>query len=293
MSESANPFDLDPALVRRSFDRASADYDRAAVLQAQIREQLLQRLELVRLRPEVVIDAGSGTGHASLALKRRYPQACVVALDLSTQMLRESKRRQRWFRRFERVGGDAGRMPFADGSVDLIFSNLMLQWCDPDAVFAEVRRVLKPHGLFTFTTFGPDTLVELRRAWSSVDAQVHVNQFLDMHDIGDALVRAGLAEPVLDVERYTLTYPDAMALMRDLKAIGAHNVAAGRPAGLTGRGRLARMGAAYEAYRRDGRLPATYEAVFGQAWGRPTSAARGREGETVIPIGSIRRGRPT
>jgi malonyl-CoA O-methyltransferase len=293
MSESANPFDLDPARVRRSFDRASAHYDRAAVLQAQIREQLLQRLELVRLRPQVVVDAGSGTGHASLALKRRYPQACVVALDLSTQMLRESKRRQRWFRRFERVGGDAGRMPFADGSVDLIFSNLMLQWCNLDAAFGEVRRVLKPHGLFTFTTFGPDTLVELRRAWSSVDGQVHVNQFLDMHDIGDALVRAGLAEPVLDVERYTLTYPDALALMRDLKAIGAHNVAAGRPAGLTGRGRLARMCAAYEAYRRDGRLPATYEAVFGQAWGRPASAARGREGETVIPIGSIRRGRPT
>ena len=293
MSDTANPFELDPVRVRRSFDRASAEYDRTAVLQAQIREQLLQRLDLVRMEPQVVLDMGSGTGHASLALKRRFPAACVVALDLSTRMLRESKRRQRWFRRFERVGGDAGRLPFTDGSVDLIFSNLMLQWCELDTVLAEVRRVLKPHGLLTFTTFGPDTLVELRRAWSSVDGNVHVNRFLDMHDIGDALVRAGLAEPVLDVERYTLTYPDAMALMRDLKAIGAHNVAAGRPAGLTGRGRLARMCAAYEAYRREGRLPATYEAVFGQAWGRPVSATRGRSAETLIPIGSIGRGRPS
>ncbi len=146
----------------------------------------------------------------------------------------------------------------------------MLQWCDDlDAVFAEVRRVLKPGGLLTFTTFGPDTLMELRRAWSSVDGYVHVNQFLDMHDIGDALVRAGLAEPVLDVERYTLTYPDAIVLMRDLKAIGAHNVTAGRPARAhRPRSRLPRMCAAYEAYRRDGRLPATYEVVYGAAWGR-------------------------
>jgi len=157
-------------------------------------------------------------------------------------------------------------------------------------VFAEFRRVLKPHGIVTFSTFGPDTLNELRAAWATVDEHTHVNRFIDMHVLGDALVRAGLAEPVLDVERYTLTYANTLTLMRDLKAIGAHNVTAGRAMGLMGRGRLARMSAAYEAFRHEGRLPATYEVVFGQAWGRSGEpAAR----ETRIPVSAIgKRSRP-
>lgn len=287
-----NPFTLDRALVRRSFDRASERYDRAAVLQAEVRALLLERLELVRLDPQVVVDVGCGTGHASRALKRRYPRARVIALDLSAAMLREARRQQGMFRRFQRLCADAARLPLAAASVDLIYCNLMLQWCnEPDAAFAEFRRVLKPRGLLSFSSFGPDTLTELRSAWSAVDEHTHVNQFLDMHDIGDALVRAGLAEPVLDVERFTLTYADTLALMRDLKAIGAHNVTAGRPMGLTGRGRLARMSAAYEAFRRDGKLPATYEVVFGQAWARAPDPSRTRE--TQVPLSSIgRRARP-
>jgi malonyl-CoA O-methyltransferase len=183
-------------------------------------------------------------------------------------------------------------LPLADASVDLVFSNLMLQWCDDlDAAFAEIARVLRPRGLFTFTTLGPDTLVELRDAWRAADAGEHVIPFTDMHDIGDGLVRAGLAEPVLDVERMTLAYPDALALMRDLKAIGAHNANAGRARGLTGRRRLAAMQAAYERRRRDGVLPATYEVVFGQAWGPGTQApARGRRGgEFTFDVGAIGR----
>jgi len=172
-----------------------------------------------------------------------------------------------------------------------VFSNLMLQWCqDPDAVFGECRRVLKPGGLLTFTTFGPDTLVELRRAWAAADSRTHVNRFIDMHDLGDALVRSGLAEPVMDVERFTLTYAEVRDLMRDLKDIGAHNANAGRPRGLTGKGTLARMTAAYEAFRKDGRLPATYEVVYGQAW-CPVAPPRrkGLPGEVVVPIGRIGR----
>jgi malonyl-CoA O-methyltransferase len=289
MNEPAhNPFALDRALVRRSFDRASERYDRSAVLQAEVRKVLLDRLELVRLDPEVIADIGCGTGHASRALKRRYPRARVVALDLSPAMLRAAHRQQGFLRRFQRVCADAARLPFAEASIDLLYCNLMLQWCnDPDAVFAEFRRVLRPHGLLTFSSFGPDTLRELRQAWSTVDEHTHVNQFLDMHDVGDALVRAGLAEPVLDVERFTLTYDDTFALMRDLKAIGAHNVTAGRPLGLTGRGTLARMSAAYETFRREGKLPATYEVVFGQAWGRATEPARSREAQ--VPLSSIGR----
>ena len=290
----SDPFDIDLARVRRSFGRSARAYDAAAVLQKRVRDELLERLDVVRLEPAVVLDLGAGTGHASLALKRRYRSSEVIALDLAEGMLREASRRQTLLRRFRRVCGQASALPLREGSVDLVFSNLMLQWCtDPDAVFRECRRVLKPGGLLTFTTFGPDTLVELRRAWAAADGHTHVNRFIDMHDLGDALVRAGLAEPVMDVERFTLTYPDVRDLMRDLKAIGAHNANAGRPRGLTGRGALDRMTAAYEQCRRDGRLPATHEVVYGQAW-RPTGEPRGRNagGEVMVPIHQIGRRGP-
>ncbi|HSG64391.1 MAG TPA: malonyl-ACP O-methyltransferase BioC [Gammaproteobacteria bacterium] len=290
MSDTADRiYGLDRSAVRRSFNRASASYDQAAVLQTEVRARLLSRLDLVTLDPRAVLDLGAGTGHASRELLRRYPRAQVIALDLAEGMLVASNRRQGWLRRFRRVCADALRLPLRDAAVDLVFSNLMLQWCaELHQVLAEVRRILRPGGLFTFTTFGPDTLRELRAAWQAADEYTHVNRFIDMHDIGDALVRADLAEPVLDVERYTLTYDDVRGLMRDLKTIGAHNVNAGRARGLTGRGRFEAMLAAYESWRSDGRLPASYEVVFGQAWGplvarHPTSAA----GEVRIPIGSI------
>jgi malonyl-CoA O-methyltransferase len=197
-------------------------------------------------------------------------------------MLQAAGRRQTWLRRFARVCADAAHLPLAEGSVDLIISNLMLQWCDLDAVFAEFRRVLAPHGLVSFTTLGPDTLRELRSAWRAADSRTHVNQFIDMHDIGDALVRAGFASPVLDVERYTLTYPDLRRVAADLKDTGAHNATMGRARGLTGRRRFAAVQVAYEAYRQDGRLPATYEVVFGHAW-TPAANTRhdSREGVAV------------
>jgi malonyl-CoA O-methyltransferase len=205
-------------------------------------------------------------------------------------MLREARRNIGLFKRFERVCADVRRLPFADGSVDIAVSNVMLQWCDDlDTAFAEVRRVLKPDGFFSFTTFGPDTLHELRAAWAAADDHSHVNTFIDMHDIGDALVRAGLTEPVLDVERVTLTYPDVLSLMRDLKTIGAHNVTAGRARGLTGRARLRRMEAAYESARRDNLIPATYEVVYGAAWGSAGKRASSVvSGEVRISPGAIR-----
>jgi len=291
-----DPYLIDGGRVRRSFGRAARGYDAAAILQSRVRTELLDRLEVVRIEPTVVLDLGAGTGHASLALKRRYRGAQVVALDLAPGMLQEAGRRQTLLRRFRRVCADAAALPLGTDSVDLVFSNLMLQWCnDPDAVFGECRRVLKPGGLLTFTTFGPDTLVELRRAWAAAaDGRTHVNRFIDMHDLGDALVRSGLVEPVMDVERYTLTYATVRDLMRDLKAIGAHNANAGRPRGLTGKGALERMAAEYETHRREGRLPATYEVVFGQAWAPVTpSRAKGAPAEVTVPIGQIgRRGSP-
>ena len=281
--------------VRASFDRASVTYEAAAVLQARVGDELLGRLEPFNFKPAVVVDLGAGTGRMTGELKKRYRRALVVAVDLAPGMLREAQRHQQFFRRFERVCADAMRLPLADASVDVVVSSLMLQWCDPpDQVFAEIRRVLKPEGFVAFSTFGPDTLRELRSAWAEADGAEpgydHVNHFTDMHDVGDAVVRAGLSEPVLDVDRMQLTYPDAIALMRDLKAIGAHTVTAGRPPGLVGRARMQRMQLAYEAFRRDGRLPATYEVVYGVAWGaagRPASVMVG--GEAHIAPGAIRR----
>ena len=280
--------------VRRAFDRAAATYDAAAELQRRVRDELLSRLDYVKLEPAAVLDLGAGTGHAALALKRRYPASTVLAVDLAESMLREARRRQTLFRRFQRVCADAAALPLRSASVELVFSSLMLQWCDvPDGVFAECRRVLRPGGLLSFATFGPDTLVELRRAWAAADDGVHVSRFLDMHDVGDALVRAGFAEPVMDVDRVTLTYAEVRDLMRDLKAIGAHNAASGRRRGLTGRSTFARVVDAYERERRDGRLPATYEVVYGHAWAPAVDGRRAdSSGEVRVPIHSIGRRRP-
>jgi malonyl-CoA O-methyltransferase len=292
------PSRLDDAGVRKAFDRASGAYEKSAILQARVGDDLLERIDFFKLSPDVVVDLGAGTGRITGELKRRYRKAQVVALDLAPGMLREARKHMSFFRRFERVCADVRRLPFGDSTVDIATSNLMLQWCgDLDSAFREVRRVLKPDGLFAFTTFGPDTLRELRSAWAAVDGYSHVNTFIDMHDIGDALVRAGLTEPVLDVERVTLTYKDVLSLMRDLKVIGAHNVTAGRPRGLMGRGTLRRVEAAYEAARRSGLIPATYEVVYGAAWG--SAGKRGAsvvDGEVHIAPTSIRRrgegGRP-
>ena len=294
-SDDSAPFRLDRPGIRASFDRASTTYEAAAVLQARVADELVGRLEPFNFTPEVVLDLGAGTGRMTAALKRRYRRSLVIALDLAPGMLHEARRHQQWLRRFERVCGDAMRLPFADASVDVVVSSLMLQWCDPpDVAFAEIRRVLKPEGFLAFTTLGPDTLIELRTAWAEADSETdaynHVNHFTDMHDVGDALVRAGLSEPVLDVDRIQLTYPDTLSLMRDLKAIGAHNVTAGRPRGLLGRTRLKRMQQAYETFRRNGQLPATYEVVYAVAWGatgKPASALVG--GEARIAPGSIKR----
>src|SRR5271166_114041 len=289
MDDESARFALDTAWVRRSFDRAAAGYDAAAVLQTAVREQLLERLELTALTPDIVLDAGAGTGQASGALKRRYPRARVLAVDCALGMLRTAARQQSWRRRFDRIQADAERLPLRDASVDLIFSNLLLPWCDPERVFAEFRRVLAPHGLLTCSSLGPDTLRELRIAWARVDANSHVNQFIDMHDLGDALVRAGFAAPVLDVERYTLKYKDVRGLAADLKAIGARNFTAARPRGLTSRGRFLGMQAAYEAFRDDGRLPATVEVVFAHAWAGVERPAQRRNGSASIPLAELRR----
>jgi malonyl-CoA O-methyltransferase len=286
-------FGLDRRAVARAFDRASRSYDAAAALQARVRQELLTRLEELKVEPRTILDLGAGTGHGSRALKRRHPRAVVIAADIAPGMLDQARQQSRWLRRFERVRADAYALPFADGAFDLVFSNLMLQWCDDlDAVFAEISRVLKPGGLLLFSTFGPGTLFELRDAWAaSGDGSNHVNHFFDAHALGSALMHAQLSEPVLDVDRIVTRYADASTLMRELKSIGAHNVTRGRARGLTGRRRLAAMNQAYEALRRDGKLPATWEVIHASAWGgeRRDRENAGLPRETMISPSAIRR----
>lgn len=260
-------FSLDRQQLRAAFERAARGYDAAAALQQEVAGRLLERLELTTIRPTRMLDLGCGTGGNLRALQRRYPQARLFACDLALNMLLAARRRLGFWRRVPLACADALHLPFAAGAFDLIYCNLVLQWCDDlDRALVELRRTLAPHALLLFSSFGPDTLKELRAAWRAVDGFNHVNRFIDMHDVGDALIRAGFVEPVMDVERLTLTYTNVQALARDLKAVGAHNVTAGRPRGLGGRRRAANLASAYERFRRDGRLPATYEVVYGTAW---------------------------
>jgi malonyl-CoA O-methyltransferase len=266
---------LDKRLVRRSFEHAAATYDAAAILQNEVCRRMLARLDYIKVEPAVILDAGSGTGNALPGLLARHPRARVVALDLALAMARRARARRGWWRsllerggaRLSALCGDMEQLPFAAGAAGMIWSNLALQWAhDPRRTFAEMHRVLAPGGLLMFSSFGPDTLKELRAAWQGVDGHTHVHRFIDMHDIGDMLVTAGYADPVMDMERVTLTYADIHALMRDLKAIGARNMTLGRRRALGGRALLAQVARNYEALRRDGKLPATFEVIYGHAW---------------------------
>ncbi len=256
---------LDKTRTRLSFERAADRYDASAILQREIAERLLARLDYLRIAPAAILDLGTGTGHLLDRLARRYPRARLLAVDFAYGMLLRARRRGPWWRRPLCLCADAESLPLAEGTVDLVISNAMLQWCDAERVFAECRRVLRPGGVLLFTTFGPDTLKELRLAWGQVDGYGHVSPFVDLHDLGDALLRARFTDAVMDADRLTLTYLDLAELMHDLKGLGAHNATLNRPRGLMGRQRLEALIAAYEPYRREGRLPASFEVLYGHA----------------------------
>lgn len=285
-------FEIEKRGLIQAFDHVAGGYEQHAILQRTVMERILERLDVTTLKAGRVLDLGSGTGLASRLLAQRYKKSQIVQLDLSPGMLRESRSRSpRFFSRQRYICADAEMLPMADRSIDLVFSNLMLQWCnDLDSVFTGAGRVLRPEGLFIFATLGPDTLKELRLSWEEVDRSIHVNTFLDMHDVGDALMRAGFDAPVLDVEHITLAYEDGYKLMRELKNLGAHNINAGRRRTLTGKNRMQKMLATYEQFRQDGRLPATYEVVYGHAWmvDRPFKTANADK-VVSIPVDSIRR----
>ena len=267
--------------IRRHFDRAAAHYDAHAVLQQTVEQRLLERLDLIRLQPGALLDLGCGTGKGSVALRARYPKTPVISLDLSHAMARRTQRRlvelsgtltrltAPWLSRPAPrcLCADMAALPLADNSIDLVFSNLALQWSqDLPASFAQCLSVLRPGGLLLFTTLGPDTLSELRSAWQAVDDQRHVNTFMDLHDIGDMLAHGGFAEPVMDREPLTLTYRDAHGVLKDLRGIGADTILDNHRRGLTAPAKLHAMLHAYNAMRHNGRVHASYDVLYGHAW---------------------------
>lgn len=267
---------IDKQQARRSFSRAAKEYDTAAVLQREVADRLLERLQYIRFTPATVLDVGAGTGYCTSLLQRQYPKAQILALDIAQPMLAYARGKSSWWSRLRHkldyICADAEALPLADNSVDMVFSNLTLQWVNQlEQTLREFARVLRPGGMLLFSTFGPDTLIELREAWRVVDDYPHINSFIDLHDVGDAMLRSHLAEPVMDAERITLTYPDVYKIMQDLKAIGAHNVTVQRSRGLTGKTRFKRVVHEYEQFRCDGVLPVSYEVVYGHAWSPSTA----------------------
>jgi malonyl-CoA O-methyltransferase len=279
-----NIYSVESKLVRDAFNVAAKNYDAYSLLQQTITGRQIESFEHIKIKPKSVLDLGSGTGYGSRQIKQLFKKAHIHQIDISVEMLKISRRQSpRFFSKNHFLCADASQIPLKNNSIDLVFSSLMLQWCNsPDNVFAEINRVLKPGGVFLFTSFGPDTLKELRESWRQVDDEVHVNAFADMHDIGDSLIRNGLEAPVLSVEHMVITYDECKQLMRELKYIGAHNVNNGRRKTLTGKQRIQKVINHYESFRKNNKLPATYEVIYGHAW-KP-EAERHYEGTNIQSV---------
>lgn len=259
---------FDYAQVRARFNRAHRSYDQYAVVQQEAGRRLAARFEWLKLEPKRILDLGAGTGQMTRALQARYPKATVVALDLAEEMLATVPKSGRWFKRRRAVCADMHHLPFASASFDIVISNFAMQWShDLGLLLAEIARVLAPGGVLSFTTLGPDSLRECRQAWALVDSAKHIHGFLDMHDVGDAMIQACLADPVLDQEHLTVHYPDGLSLLRELRGVGVGNTLFDRSSGLTGRRKWQGFLAALDAQKEQAGVPLTYEVVYGLAWG--------------------------
>jgi len=245
--------------VRTAFNKASSNYDDHAFLQKEVATRLDKKLDIISSNSAVILDLGAGTGLLSQQLSKRFTESTIIALDFAQNSLKNNSANHK-------ICADASHLPLANNSVDMVISSLMMQWCpDLNQLFSEIHRVLKNDGLILFSTFGPDTLKELKKSWSVVDDETHVNTFTDMHDIGDQMLQNGFQSPVMEMEHLTLTYQTVTDLLRDLKAIGAQTVNT-RSKSLMGKDKFQQMIKMYESYRQDGKLPATYEVVYGHAW---------------------------
>lgn len=254
--------------IADSFSKAAANYEASAFLQKEVASRLLERLELMNVSPKNILDAGCGTGYCTRILDKKFSKAKTIGVDIAVGMVDFAKQQKGFFNKIDYQVADIEQLPFEDNSFDLVFSNLTLQWSmQPKQVFIELNRVLKPGGLLIFSSMGPDTLTELKQSWYQVDQNIHVNDFLDMHITGDQVHGAQFDNTVMDRDVITMTYKTMLGLMKDLKAVGAHNMDTERHKGLLGRAKFEKLKNAYESFRwEDGQLPATYEVVYGHAW---------------------------
>ncbi len=249
-----------------SFQLAATTYKKSAVVQKEIGTRLMERLQYFKIQPEHILDLGAGPGVFTLGLKKMYPKASVIAFDISINMLKQIRYRLRRYK--QSIAGDMVALPFADNQFDFVFANQVLHWAsDLSACLGEIRRVLKPGGLLLFSSLGPDTFKEIRESWALVDDYGHANEFMDMHLLGDALMRSQFMDVVVDMEYLTTRYRGVVELVRDLKAQGVKNTHQQKAPGLTSPRRWRAFVKAYEHYRdEEALLPLTYEVVYGQAW---------------------------
>jgi len=271
-----NPGKLNQLHVRSGFDRAATRFAGADFVHRTAAEGLMQRLQPIAIAPRHVVDLGSALGAGSRQIARHFPKARILSIDRSAPMLKRAKDSRGWFSKVRELQADAAQLPLASGSVDYVFANLLLPWIDDvPACLREVARVLRKDGVFLFSTLGPDSLTVIRQAWSSVDDGPHVHHFADMHNLGDAVMQAGLSDPVLDIDYLSITYRDSGAILADLAAAGARNSLRDRRRSLTGKGRVARFRESLDDRAIDGVIELKLELVYGHAFGRGVAASPG------------------
>jgi malonyl-CoA O-methyltransferase len=278
--------------ICNSFSAHAGEYEKAAVVQTEIGTRLFERLDYLKMTPEYVLDLGCGTGVFTKLLKKRYPKAQIFAIDLSKDMLIQSKKKHSLLKKWPLIAADMQALPFKSGQFDLIFANQVIHWANtlPD-VIRELNRVMRANGCLMFTTLGPDTFKELKNAWSNADTYPHTNTFWDMHDIGDSLMTEHFLEPVVDMEMLTVHYSSLRTLLTSLKAQGVKNINTAKRKGLMGRNTWSAFLQAYEAYATsENKYPLSYEVIYGHAWkGLPRNTTNGTE--TYIPVSQLIRGR--
>ncbi len=263
-----NPPRLDKQSVKKFFNRAAKSHDNADILGKEVRNRLLDRLHYMRHQPLSVADIGCGAGKAVRGLQKAYPRARVHAVDIAEQMLLQARANFRLLSKPRLVVADMERLPFSAQAFDLVFSSLALPWCnDLKATLSEFVRVSSPGAMLLFASFGPATLRELAVSWETLDRHPHVHRFVDMHDVGDAMMAAGFSQPVVDAEVIRMEYREFRTLLDDLKNVGASNADINRQRGLMTPAQLRELEHAYREHGfEDGRYVASYEIVYGHAW---------------------------
>lgn len=272
--------------VQKSFSKVAHGYAKVAKVQEEIGERLMSRMAYFKVNPQCILDLGAGPGYFSLQLKKRFPKALVISIDISHAMLRQMKKT--WRMRPHKVVADMVKLPCLTNKVDLVFANQSLHWSPSfEKTIQEISRVLKKEGLLLFSSLGPDTFNEIQNAWQGIDNHAHVNHFYDMHDIGDILLKRGFIDPVVDMEYLTARYQTVFSLAKDLKLQGVKNIHTNRARGLITPKQWTQFELAYEKFRdKDNLLPLSYEVIYGQAWAREIKA---HANEVCVPIETLRR----